>query len=103
MNWTATLTADSFLQHTRTKGIPDHLGHVLWRAITQVPQAALVRQELDRELAQPPSLSDFTLAITRLGPSTSPGATALTYNMVKGWSPEVVAYACGTTTSPQTG
>ena len=94
MDWSALLASpDAFLTHTRTRGIPDALGQVLWRAITHVPQAALVRQDLDIALAQPPTLEDFSNAIRHLGPSTSPGATGLTYNMVRGWPPEVVAYA----------
>ena len=92
VDWAALLTSsDSFLTHTRARGIPDALGQVLWQAITHVPQAALVRHDLDIALAEPPTLADFARAIQHLGPSTSPGATGLTYNMVRGWPPEVVA------------
>ena len=47
VDWHHLLTSpDNFYHYTRAKSIPDPLAHLLWRAITEVPTAAAVRQEL---------------------------------------------------------
>ena len=84
---------DNFYTHTRAKSIPDHLADILWQAITEVPKATIVHQELEQVLSQPPTLEEFTATIRSIGKSTTPGATGLTYNMVKGWPTAVIEYA----------
>ena len=44
-----------------------------------------VRADLKGELAAPPTLDEFIRAIEGHRRSTTPGATGLTYHMVKGW------------------
>ena len=83
----------SFLDHTASRGIPNDLGHLLWQALTEVPGVEHVRADLARELATPPSLGEFNGIIAGHRGSTTPGATGLTYNMVKGWPAPVRTFA----------
>ena len=73
------------------------LGHsdsrLLWQALTDIPGVELVRRELATELAAPPTLGEFNGIIASHRGSTTPGATGLTYNMVKGWPAPVRTYA----------
>ena len=82
-----------YLEHARSKHIPEDLTALLWRALTDVPNVQLVQADLEQELANPPTLEEFTAAIHHHQGSTSPGATGLTYNMAKGWPPEATALA----------
>ena len=94
VDWSSLLAhRPSFLAHTNSKGIPPHLRETLWSAITEVPKAPDVHAELATALAQPPSLDEFTAAIQAHRVSTSPGATGLTYTMVRGWPPDIIQYA----------
>ena len=83
----------AFLEHTAHRGIPTDLGCLLWQALTDVPGVDLVRRDLATELAAPPTLGEFNGIIASHRGSTTPGATGLTYNMVKGWPAPVRAYA----------
>ena len=49
------------------------------------PGSDTVRADLQGELAAPPTLDEFISAIFGHRGSTTPGATGLTYHMVKGW------------------
>ena len=51
------------------------------------------RRDLSAELAAPPTLGEFNGTINGHRGSTTPGATGLTYNMVKGWPGPVRAFA----------
>ena len=83
----------AFIGHTTSRGIPHDLGCLLWRALTDIPGVDLVRRDLATELAAPPTLGEFNGIIASHRGSTTPGATGLTYNMVKGWPAPVRAYA----------
>ena len=91
----ATLLSDNSLyrDYARSKLVPDELAELLWRALTDVPNIQPVRDDLAVELAMPPTLAEFHAAIQGHQGSTSPGATGLTYNMAKGWTPEVTQLA----------
>ena len=91
----ATLLHDRnhLLAHTARRGIPNDIGHLLWQALTDVPGVDHVRADLTRELANPPSLEEFNGIIAGHRGSTTPGATGLTYNMVKGWPAPVRVFA----------
>ena len=80
----------AFHEHAAAKHIPQDLSHQLWQAFTAPLQLTALQQELQRALRDPPSLAEFTAAIHSHKGSTAPGATGLTYNMVKGWSPPVI-------------
>ena len=75
----------AFRHYTYSKSIPADLSNLLWRALTDVPGASQVRTDLTAELAFPPTLGEFNGAIEGHRGSTTPGASGLTYNMVKGW------------------
>ena len=93
-SWAALLRdRPRYLEHARSKHIPEDLAALLWRALTDVPNVGLVQADLEKELAHPPTLDEFTAAIHHHRGSTSPGATGLTYNMAKGWPPEATAFA----------
>ena len=49
------------------------------------PGVDRVRADLQGALSAPPTLDEFTSAIDGHRGSTTPGATGLTYHMVKGW------------------
>ena len=83
----------AFLGHTASRGIPTDLGCLLWQALTDVPGVDRVRLDLATELAAPPTLGEFNGIIASHRGSTTPGATGLTYNMVKGWPAPVRAHA----------
>ena len=91
----ATISHDQhcFLAHTASRGIPTDLGHLLWQALTNIPGVEHVRADLARELATPPSLGEFNGIIAGHRGSTTPGATGLTYNMVKGWPAPVRTFS----------
>ena len=92
--WASLISDFSLFQaFGRSKHVPDDLLELLWQALTDVPHINQVRDDLAVELALPPSLSEFQAAIQGHRGSTSPGATGLTYNMAKGWPPEVTAFA----------
>jgi len=56
VDWSHLLASKyNFHAHTRAKSILDHLADILWRAITEVPKAATVHQELEQVLSQPPT------------------------------------------------
>ena len=74
----------------RQAAIPDSLLQILWTGILCVPRLAAVADELERILALPPSLADFQLAIKNKRSSTSPGASGLTYGMIKHWPESLV-------------
>ena len=76
----------AFLAHADSKLIPRHLTHFLCEAFT-----APLQQDLQLALCSPPTLAEFTAAIHCHKGSTAPGASGLTYNMVKGWPPAVIA------------
>ena len=84
---------DGFLRHTLDRGIPSDLGLLLWTALTDIPGVDQARRDLSAELATPPTLSEFNGTINGHRGSITPGATGLTYNMVKGWPAPVRAFA----------
>ncbi|OXE37212.1 MAG: hypothetical protein CGW95_02890, partial [Phenylobacterium zucineum] len=93
-NWPQLLAdPQQFHRHTADKGIPAHLSNILWSALTEVPRVEGARQELATALAEPPSLDEFQSAIQEHKASTSPGATGMTYNMVRAWPPAVTLFA----------
>ena len=62
--WTSLRTDQpTFLRYAASKNIPHHLADLLWRAITDVPRASLVHQDLSAELASPPPLAELQRAI----------------------------------------
>ena len=81
----------AFQAHATSKHIPPHLTQLLWDAFTFPLQYTDLQIDLQHALSSPPSLTEFTAAIQFHKGSTAPGATGLTYNMVKGWSPPVLA------------
>ena len=92
-NWPDLLT-DRIAFHALadSKSIPPHLTQSLWDAFTfplQLHNAEL-RRDLQQALESPPSLAEFQAAIQHHRGSTAPGATGLTYNMVKGWPATVI-------------
>ena len=92
IDWPSLLRDHSaFLAHATSKLIPPHLSQLLWDAFTQPLQLSTLQQELQTALGSPPSLAEFKAAIHFHKGSTAPGASGLTYNMVKGWPPSVVA------------
>ena len=52
-----------------------------------------VKEELAKDLFQPHTLTEFQDSINKVRPSTSPGMSGLTYDMLKLWSSEVTALA----------
>ena len=72
-----------------SKAIPTHLSHHLWEAFTFPLHHSALQLDLRLALSAPPTLEEFKAAVTHHKGSTAPGATGLTYNMVKGW-PDVV-------------
>ena len=89
-DWPALLTdRRAFQARADAKHIPPHLTQDLWEAFTLPLQHTALHQDMVTALQSPPSLSEFQAAIKHHKGSTAPGATGLTYNMVKGW-PESV-------------
>ena len=90
-DWPSLLTdREAFQELAAAKNIPLHLIPPLWDAFTYPLRDAALQQDLQQALSSPPSLSDFQAALHHHKGSTAPGATGLTYNMVKGWSAPVV-------------
>ena len=79
----------AFQAHATSKHIPPHLTQLLWDAFTFPLQYTDLQTALQHALSSPPTLQEFTAAIQFHKGSTAPGATGLTYNMVKGWPPPV--------------
>ena len=92
-SWTATPDHTSFLLHTARLAIPPDIGTLLWRALAGPPGVDAVRAELQGELAAPPTLDEFISTIEGHRGSTTPGATGLTYHMVKGWPGPIRVFA----------
>ena len=67
-----------------SKSIPIHLTQRLWEAFTLPLQHTALQQDLRQALSAPPTLEEFKAAVTHHKGSTAPGASGLTYNMVKG-------------------
>ncbi|OXE35816.1 MAG: hypothetical protein CGW95_11575, partial [Phenylobacterium zucineum] len=67
-----------------------------WTAFTDIPHVQQVQENLADILLEPPSLHDFMAAIKGHKGSTAPGATGLTYNMLKAWPDDTItsAYHC---------
>ena len=63
----------------------------LWEAFTLPLQHTALHQDMVTALQSPPSLPEFQAAIRHHKGSTAPGATGLTYDMVKGWPDPVTA------------
>ena len=90
-DWPALLSdRTAFQALADAKLIPTHLTATLWDALSQPLQHTALRQDLLQALHSPPSLAEFQAAIRHHKGSTAPGATGLTYNMVKGWSAQVI-------------
>ena len=89
-DWPSLLTdRAAFHALADSKGISTHLTRSLWEAFTSPLQLSSLQQDLRQALSCPPSLLEFQAAILHHRGSTAPGATGLTYNMVKGWPPTV--------------
>ena len=88
--WWLNRDRQAFLGVGRQAAIPDPLLQILWTGITHVPRRVVVAEELERTLSSPPSLVDFQLAIANIRSSTSPGASGLTYGMIKHWPASLV-------------
>ena len=80
----------AFQAHADSKAIPAHLTHLLWEAFTLPLQHTVLQHELSQALRAPPTLAEFQAAVRHHKGSTAPGATGLTYNMVKGWPDPVI-------------
>ena len=63
---------------------------LLWEAFTAPFQHTELQYELQQALRDPPTLAEFTAAIQYHKGITAPGASGLTYKMVKGWPPSVI-------------
>ena len=74
-----------------SKAIPAHLTHHLWNAFSLPLQHTTLRHDLGQALQAPPTLEEFKAAVSNHKGSTAPGATGLTYNMVKGWPDTVLS------------
>ena len=83
-DWPSLLTArPTFQALAESKSIPSHLTQSLWEAFTSPLQLLFLQQDLRLALLSPPSLAEFQAAIHHHKGSTAPGASGLTYNMVK--------------------
>ena len=91
-DWPLLLTDREAVQaRADSKAIPPQLTQHLWEAFTLPLHHSSLQQDLDLALRSPPSLEEFRATILHHKGSTAPGATGLTYNMVKGWSDPVTA------------
>ena len=103
-DWPSLLTnRPAFQALADSKGIPGHLTHCLWEAFTAPLQLTALQQDLRQALLSPPTLGEFQAAIHHHKGSTAPGATGLTYNMVKGWPAPVTERVHGLLTQAFTG
>ena len=91
LDWWDTRDRASFLTAGKQAHIPDHLLPILWTDISHVPHIATVATALSDTLTSPPSLQDFQRAIHGIRSSTSPGASGLTYGMIKHWPDSLIA------------
>ena len=87
--------ADSKLiqAHADSKLIPPHLTQHRWDAFTFPLHNLDLQRDLHSALLIPPTLEELKAAILHHKGSTAPGATGLTYNMVKTWPDSVVTKA----------
>ena len=93
-DWPSLLTdREAFQSRADSKLIPPHLTQLLWEAFTFPLQHTALHQDMVTALQSPPSLPEFQAAIRHHKGSTAPGATGLTYNMVKGWPDSVTSKA----------
>ena len=103
-DWPSLLTdRPTFQALADSKGIPSHLTQSLWEAFTSPLQLLSLQQDLQRALLSPPTLAEFQAAIQHHKGSTAPGATGLTYNMVKGWPTQVTERVHGLLTQSFSG
>ena len=88
--WWVQKDRQAFIEVGRQAAIPDPLLQILWTGLLHVPRRPAVVAELEMILSSPPSFADFQLAIANIRRSTSPGASGLTYGMIKHWPESLV-------------
>ena len=83
---------EAVLEATATSGVPEDLLRELYPSLHHdaYPQA---NAEMRASFAVPPTLEEFTHAITSLPTNSLAGPTGLTYNMMKIWSLKAVEAA----------
>ncbi|OXE35754.1 MAG: hypothetical protein CGW95_11955, partial [Phenylobacterium zucineum] len=93
-NWQTVMQSKAaFVTECINKFIPMELTDLLWEALTDVPNAQAVKEELASILHHPPPLHEFLAAVRGHKGSTAPGATGLTYNMLKAWPEATLTFA----------
>ena len=81
---TAVDSEEAFLEATATPGVPEDLRQKLYPSLRHdaYPQA---NTGMRASFAVPPTLEEFTPAITSLPNNSAAGPTGLTYNVMKRW------------------
>jgi hypothetical protein len=84
--WQTGGTKEDFLGRVSHHGIPTHILEIIWKAMTTVPKAAAVQQDLSGIFEVPPTFEDFCKAISSRSGKSAGGISDLTYSMMKTWS-----------------
>ena len=72
--------------------IPQWCLDIIHEALQDKPNSALVRQQLDVDLRDPPFLADFKKGIKKCKTNSAPGMSGMSYNMLKSLPETAIEY-----------
>jgi len=98
-DWSTILTdEEAFFAHSRSQGVPLTLITLIWRSMrihlspSHSPKMDRAKLELQRALANPPTLIQFQQSIKRASKGSSPGVSGFSYSILSVLSPAIVTY-----------